>query len=47
MSNRDRYLKLLEANGITQAKSAELITAVTLRPCSARTVDGKARRVAN
>ena len=38
MSNRDRYLKLLEANGITQSKSAELITAVTLRPCSARTV---------
>lgn len=38
MDNRTRYLKLLEANGITQAYSAVLITAVTQRPCSERTV---------
>lgn len=38
MENRTRYLQLLKAYGITQAKSAELVAAVTLRPCSARTV---------
>lgn len=38
MENRKRYLHLLEAYGITQAKSAELIAAVTGRPCAARTV---------
>lgn len=38
MANRDKFLALLKANGITQAKSAELIAAVTQRPCSARTV---------
>lgn len=38
MSNRERYLQLLKANGITQSKSAELITAVTQRPCAPRTV---------
>ncbi|MBY8968788.1 hypothetical protein J1G33_00115 [Pseudomonas sp. P867] len=31
-------MQLLDAYGITQAKSAELIAAVTSRPCSARTV---------
>ncbi|HFK2002884.1 TPA: hypothetical protein ACGW3W_002179 [Pseudomonas aeruginosa] len=38
MDNRERYLKLLATYGITQAKSAELITAVTRRPCAVRTV---------
>lgn len=38
MENRTRYLHLLKAYGITQAKSAELIAAVTDRPCSVRTV---------
>lgn len=38
MGNRTRYLQLLETYGITQAKSAELIGAVTQRPCSVRTV---------
>lgn len=38
MENHERYLELLKLNGITQAKSADLITAVTKRPCSARTV---------
>lgn len=38
MDNRHRYLLLLEQYSITQAKSAELIAAVTQRPCSARTV---------
>lgn len=38
MDNRTRYRHLLKANGITQDKSAVLITAVTQRPCSARTV---------
>ncbi|UXH55942.1 hypothetical protein Q1Z72_01420 [Pseudomonas qingdaonensis] len=38
MTNREKYLALLKANGITQAKSAELIAAVTQRPCSPRTV---------
>lgn len=38
MANRDKFLALLKANGITQEKSAELIAAVTQRPCSARTV---------
>lgn len=38
MDNRTRYRQLLEANGITQAKSAELIHAATGVPCSARTV---------
>lgn len=38
MDNRTRYLQLLKAYGITQAKSAELVAAVTQRPCSARTV---------
>ncbi len=38
MDNRTRFLSLLKANGITQEKSAKLISAVTLRPCSPRTV---------
>ncbi|OWJ92291.1 hypothetical protein B6S59_20790 [Pseudomonas sp. A46] len=38
MDNRQQYLHLLKTYGITQAKSAELIAAVTQRPCSARTV---------
>jgi hypothetical protein len=38
MDNRERYRQLLKAHGITQAKSAVLITAVTTRPCSERTV---------
>lgn len=38
MDNRTRYLKLLETYGITQARSAELIAAVTARPCAVRTV---------
>lgn len=38
MDNRARYLHLLGVHGITQAKSAVLITAVTQRPCSERTV---------
>ena len=38
MENRTRYLHLLKAYGITQAKSAELVAAVTQRPCSVRTV---------
>ncbi|MDU4254550.1 hypothetical protein [Pseudomonas sp.] len=38
MDNRTRYLELLNTYGITQAKSAELITAVTRRPCAVRTV---------
>lgn len=38
MDNRTRYLKLLDDYGITQAKSAELVAAVTGRPCATRTV---------
>lgn len=38
MDNRTRFLSLLKDNGITQAKSAVLIAAVTQRPCSPRTV---------
>ena len=38
MDNRTRYLQLLDDYEITQAKSAELIAAVTGRPCAARTV---------
>lgn len=38
MDNRARYLNLLSTYGITQAKSAVLIAAVTQRPCSVRTV---------
>lgn len=38
MDNRERYRQLLDAHGITQAKSAELIAAVTKRSCSPRTV---------
>jgi hypothetical protein len=38
MDNRTRYRHLLKDNGITQDKSAVLITAVTQRPCSPRTV---------
>lgn len=38
MDNRARFLELLEAYGITQSKSAELISAITERPCSDRTV---------
>ncbi len=38
MDNRTRFLTLLKENGITQAKSAVLIAAVTQRPCSPRTV---------
>ena len=38
MDNRTRYRQLLDAHGITQAKSAELIGAVTGKPCAVRTV---------
>jgi len=38
MENRQKYQQLLKANGISQAQSAALITAVTHRPCAARTV---------
>lgn len=38
MENRTRYLQLLKTYGITQAKSAELVAAVTERPCSVRAV---------
>jgi len=38
MDNRNRFLTLLKEHGITQAKSAVLIAAVTQRPCSPRTV---------
>lgn len=38
MDNRERFLKLLKVNGISQIKSAELINAVTERPCSQRAV---------
>ena len=38
MDNRTRYLQLLDDNGITQVKSAELVAAVTGRPCAPRTV---------
>jgi hypothetical protein len=38
VDNRTRYLKLLNDFGITQAKSAELVAAVTGRPCAVRTV---------
>lgn len=38
MTNRERYNHLLDTYGITQAKSAKLISAVTGRPCAARTV---------
>lgn len=38
MDNRERFMSLLKANGITQEKSALLIAAVTQRPCAPRTV---------
>jgi hypothetical protein len=38
VDNRTRYLQLLDDYGITQAKSAELVAAVTGRPCAPRTV---------
>lgn len=38
MGNRERFLQLLKDNGITQSKGAELIEAVTKRPCAVRTV---------
>lgn len=38
MDNRTRYLQLLKDYGITQVKSAELVAAVTQRPCSVRAV---------
>jgi len=38
VDNRARYLQLLDTYGITQAKSAELVAAVTGRPCAVRTV---------
>lgn len=38
MENHERYRHLLRVNGITQAQSATLITAVTERPCAPRTV---------
>ena len=38
MDNRARYLALLKTHDITQAYSAVLISAVTSRPCSGRTV---------
>ncbi len=38
MDNRIRFQQLLNSYGITQARSAELIQAVTGRPCAVRTV---------
>lgn len=38
VTNRDRYLHLLKIHDITQKRSAELIAAVTGRPCSVRAV---------
>lgn len=38
MDNRTRYRELLDLYGITQARSAELIAAVTGRSCSVRAV---------
>lgn len=38
MDNRTRFLNLLALHDIDKAKSAELITAVTMRPCSDRAV---------
>lgn len=37
-SNRERFLALLQAHGLTQARSAELICQQTQRPCAVRTV---------
>lgn len=38
MSNRERFLALLAAHGVTQAGAAALICADTRRPCSVRAV---------
>lgn len=38
MDNRERFAQLLLTNGIKQVKSAELIFAITNRPCSDRAV---------
>lgn len=38
MDNRARFLQLLDTYNITQARSAELIAAVTGRSCAVRTV---------
>lgn len=38
MDNRTRFRQLLDHYGIKQKRSAELIAAVTSRPCSDRTV---------
>lgn len=38
MSNREKFLALLDSHGITQAGAAALIWAQTGRPCSVRTV---------
>lgn len=38
VDNRTRFLQLLETYDIKQKRSAELIAAVTSRPCSDRTV---------
>jgi hypothetical protein len=38
MTNREKYLELLEQSGITQVESATLIAEQTQRPCAARTV---------
>lgn len=37
-TNRERFLELLAAHDITQAKAAEIICEQTLRPCSVRAV---------
>lgn len=38
MDNRERFRELLKANRIKQKECHGLITAVTMRPCAARTV---------
>lgn len=38
VENRTRYLQLLDDYGITQAKSAELVAAVTGRPRTLRLI---------
>lgn len=38
MDNRERYQHLLDEHEISQVKSAELLSLITQRPCSARAV---------
>ncbi|WP_205299318.1 hypothetical protein [Paraburkholderia sp. Cy-641] len=38
MTNREKYLVLLQQAGVTQVESAALIARQTQRPCSPRTV---------